>query len=64
MAGVMTLLTIGALCGAVIMMKYKADMKFQTTMKTVFRIRIKKPFEMWYDTTAFAKWIRKGKVKL
>ena len=31
------------------MMKFKADMRFQTVMKTIFRVRVKKPFEVSED---------------
>ena len=51
MIGAITFMSIGVLCFAVIMMKWKADLRFQNVMKTVFRVRIKKPIENWYDTT-------------
>jgi hypothetical protein len=38
MSAVVTFGTIGALVGAIIMMKLKADLRFKTTLVTVFRV--------------------------
>ncbi len=39
----MTLLTIGSLIFTIIMMKFKADLRFQTVMKNVWRTRVVTP---------------------
>lgn len=45
MTTAMTFLTIGSLVFTIIMMKFKADLRFQTVMKNVYRTRVVKPIK-------------------
>ena len=53
----MTFGTVGVLAGAIMSMKFKADLKFQHSMKAVLRVRVVKPFIGWFNETNFGKWL-------
>jgi hypothetical protein len=53
MTTAMTFLTIGSLVFTIIMMKFKADLRFQTVMKNVWKTRIIKPIVEWWKNTAW-----------
>ena len=53
--------TVGVLAGAIMAMKFKADLKFQTTMKQVVRVRIIKPVKVWFNATPVGQWLKARK---
>jgi hypothetical protein len=43
--------TVGTLVFAIIIMKFKSDLKFQTVIKTVVRVRVQKPIIIYWQST-------------
>ena len=38
-------------------MKFRSDLKFQTAMKAVMRVRVVKPIRVWFGETIIGRWM-------
>ena len=53
--GIVTFATVGVLVFVMMFMKFKADLQFNTVLKTVVKTRIIRPIKVYYESTEYAK---------